>query len=259
MPPELIVALDMPSSQALSTLLQSLPREIVWFKVGLELFAAEGPRALAPLHAQGKKIFLDLKLHDIPRTVERTVAAAAQHSVGMLTLHAAGGRAMLKAAAQAAQTFGTHAPKLIAVTSLTSLNQTDLVEIGVSRALKDQALALGKLALDSGLDGLVVSAQEVEQLRQRIGPGPLLVTPGIRPTFAQVASAVAKEAMADKSAGRPAGMANDDQKRVATPTLAVRAGSNFLVVGRPILEAANPRAAAFDILNEIRNASGSDN
>jgi len=245
MPPELIVALDMPSSQALGTLLKSLPREIAWFKIGLELFVAEGPRALAPLHAQGKKIFLDLKLHDIPRTVERTVTAAAQHSVGMLTLHAAGGRAMLKAAAQAAQTFGTHAPKLIAVTSLTSLNQTDLAEIGVSRALKDQALALGKLALDSGLDGLVASAQEVEHLRRHFGPGPILVTPGIRPAFAQVATA-----------GRPADGALGDQKRVATPTLAVQAGSNFLVVGRPILEATDPNAAAQAILNEIRNAAG---
>jgi len=235
MPPELIVALDMPSSQALSTLLQSLPREIVWFKVGLELFAAEGPRALAPLHAQGKKIFLDLKLHDIPRTVERTVAAAAQHNVGMLTLHAAGGRAMLKAAAQAAQAIGPNAPKLIAVTSLTSLSQADLAEIGISRALKDQALALGELALASGMDGLVASAQEVEHLRQHFGQKLLLVTPGIRPT--------------DGALG--------DQKRVATPTMAVQAGSNFLVVGRPILEATDPNAAALAILNEMRIASGS--
>jgi len=237
MPPQLIIALDMPSSQALSTLLQSLPREILWFKVGLELFAAEGPRALAPLHAQGKKIFLDLKLHDIPRTVARAVTAAAQHGIGMLTLHATGGRAMLKAAAQAAQAVGAHAPRLIAVTTLTSLSQADLAEVGISRDLKDQALALSELALAAGLDGLVASAQEVEHLRRHFGPGPLLVTPGIRP--------------ADGALG--------DQKRVATPTLAVRAGSNFLVVGRPILEAANPRAAAFDILNEIRNASGSDN
>jgi len=236
MPPELIVALDMPSSQALSTLLQSLPREIVWFKVGLELFAAEGPRALAPLHAQGKKIFLDLKLHDIPRTVERTVAAAAQHNVGMLTLHAAGGRAMLKAAAQAAQAIGPNAPKLIAVTSLTSLSQADLAEIGISRALKDQALALGELALASGMDGLVASAQEVEHLRQHFGQKLLLVTPGIRPT--------------DGALG--------DQKRVATPTMAVQAGSNFLVVGRPILEATDPNTAALAILNEIQIASGSE-
>ena len=234
MPPELIVALDMPSSQALGTLLQSLPREIAWFKVGLELFAAEGPRALAPLHAQGKKIFLDLKLHDIPRTVEHTVIAAAQHGIGMLTLHAAGGRAMLEAAAQAAKNVGARAPKLIAVTTLTSLNQTDLADIGISRVLKDQALALGELALASGLDGLVASAREVEHLRHRFGPDPLLVTPGIRPT----------------------GGAAGDQKRVATPTLAVRAGSNFLVVGRPILEATDPHTAALAILNEMRNASG---
>jgi len=234
MPPELIVALDMPSSQTLSALLQSLPRELLWFKVGLELFASEGPRALEPLRAQNKKIFLDLKLHDIPHTVERAVAAAAQHGIGLLTLHASGGRSMLEAAAQAAKSAGARAPKLIAVTTLTSLNQTDLADIGVSRVLKDQALALGELALASGLDGLVASVHEVEDLRRRFGPKPLLVTPGIRPT----------------------GGAAGDQKRVATPTLAVRAGSNFLVVGRPILEAADPRAAALDILNEIRNASG---
>lgn len=234
MPPELIVALDMPSSQALSALLQCLPREILWFKVGLELFAAEGPRALAPLRAQGKKIFLDLKLHDIPRTVERAVAAAARHGIGMLTLHAAGGRSMLKAAAQAAQAIGARAPKLIAVTTLTSLSQADLAEIGINRAMKDQALCLSELALAAGLDGLVASAQEVEDLRRHFGQGPLLVTPGIRP--------------ADGALG--------DQKRVATPTLAVRAGSNFLVVGRPILEAADPRTAALAILNEIRDASG---
>ncbi|MCG2659627.1 MAG: orotidine-5'-phosphate decarboxylase [Kiritimatiellae bacterium] len=236
MPPQLIIALDMPSSQALPALLQSLPREILWFKVGLELFAAEGPRVFAPLHAQGKKIFLDLKLHDIPRTVERAVAAAAQHGVGMLTLHAAGGRAMLQAAAQAAQAVGAHAPRLIAVTTLTSLDQADLAEIGIGRTVADQALCLSELALAAGLDGLVASAQEVERLRRHFGQGPLLVTPGIRP--------------ADGALG--------DQKRVATPNLAVRAGSNFLVVGRPILEAADPCAAAFDILNEIRNASGSE-
>lgn len=234
MPPQLIVALDLPSSQELGALLQSLPREILWFKVGLELFTAEGPRSLAPLQAQGKQIFLDLKLHDIPRTVERAVAAAARHGIGMLTLHAAGGRPMLKAAAQAAKTAGARAPKLIAVTTLTSLSQADLADIGISRVMKDQALALGELALDAGLDGLVASAQEVEHLRRHFGPEPLLVTPGIRPMDG----------------------AADDQKRVATPTLAVRAGSNFLVVGRPILEAADPRAAALAILNEIRNASG---
>ena len=245
MPPQLIVALDMPSSQTLSALIQELPREILWFKVGLELFAAEGPRALAPLRAQGKKIFLDLKLHDIPHTVERAVAAAAQHGAGMLTLHAAGGRAMLKAAAQAARSCHGQAPKLIAITTLTSLDQADLAEIGIGRTVADQALCLSELALASGMDGLVASAQEVEHLRRRFGQGPILVTPGIRPSCAQGATE-----------GRPAVNTLGDQKRVATPTLAVRAGSNFLVVGRPILEAADPGATALAILNEIRYAAG---
>lgn len=233
MPPQLIVALDIPSAQGLKAVLKCLPPEIIWFKVGLELFTAEGPAVLAPLHDQGKKIFLDLKLHDIPHTVERAVAAAARHEVSMLTLHAAGGRTMLKAATQAARAAGVRAPKLIAVTTLTSLNQTDLTEIGISRTLPDQALSLSKLALDAGLDGLVSSAQEVEHLRRNFGKGPLLVTPGIRPT--------------DGTVG--------DQKRVATPTLAIRAGSDFLVVGRPILEAPDPHSAAIAILNEMQKAS----
>ncbi len=233
MPPQLIIALDTPSSQSLRDLLQELPADILWFKVGLELFTAEGPRALDALLKQNKKIFLDLKLHDIPRTVERAVAAAGQHGIGMLTLHATGGRAMLQAAAKAAQAAGTRAPKLIAVTTLTSLNQTDLTEVGIGRKLPDQALALGKLALDSGIDGLVCSALEAAQLR-RCFPKALLVTPGIRP--------------ADGAVG--------DQKRTATPTMAVRAGSDFLVVGRPILEATDPRAAALAILDEMRNAIG---
>lgn len=234
MPPQLIIALDTPSSQAMNTMLQCLPREILWFKVGLELFTAEGPRSLQPLLAQGKKIFLDLKLHDIPRTVERAVIAAAQHGIGMLTLHASGGRAMLQAAAQASRSCNGRAPKLIAVTTLTSLDQTDLAEIGIRRTIAEQSLALGELALASGIDGLVSSAQEVEHLRRHFGPRPLLVTPGIRPSNGALG----------------------DQKRVATPALAVRAGSNFLVVGRPILEAKDPHAAALAILNEIKNASG---
>lgn len=245
MSPQLVVALDLPTSQNLTGLLRALPGEIAWFKVGLELFTAEGPRALEPLRAQGKKIFLDLKLHDIPHTVERAVAAAARHHVNMLTLHAGGGRAMLRAAAQAARDAGAQAPKLVAVTTLTSLCPSDLEEVGVCRAIEDQARALGELALDAGLDGLVTSAQEVEHLRRQLGPGPLLVTPGIRPACAPIATA-----------GSPAVTTNGDQKRVATPALAVRAGSNFLVVGRPIMAAADPRAAALAILNEMRNASG---
>lgn len=232
MQPELIVALDIPSSRALPALLRSLPGEILWYKVGLELFAAEGPRALSELRAHGKKIFLDLKLHDIPHTVERAVAAAAQHGVELLTLHAAGGRAMLQAATRAAQALGPKAPRLIAVTTLTSLTQTDLTETGISRQLPDQTLALAELALDCRLDGLVAAVADVEQLRRSFGPAPLLITPGIRPT----------------------GSALGDQKRVATPAMATQAGANFLVVGRPILEAPDPRAAAEAILNEIRAA-----
>ncbi|NLE67861.1 MAG: orotidine-5'-phosphate decarboxylase [Lentisphaerae bacterium] len=233
MSPRLVVALDIPSSRSLPALLQGLPPALEWFKVGLELFAAEGPRALAPLREAGKRVFLDLKLHDIPRTVARAVDACARHGVGLLTLHAAGGRAMLEAAARAAREAGPRAPKLIAVTTLTSLDAGDLADLGIVRALSDQAEALAHLALEAGIDGLVTSVHEAAALRRRFGPKPLLVTPGIRP--------------ADGAA--------DDQKRVDTPARAVRAGADFLVVGRPILEASDPRAAAEAILADMRSAA----
>ena len=227
---QLIVALDVPDGAAAIAAVEKLPAEVQFVKVGLELFIAEGPDVLKPLAARGKKIFLDLKLHDIPRTVERAVQSAAKHNVFMLTLHAAGGRAMLRAAADAAREFGSAAPKLVAVTVLTSLDQSDLNDLGVQRAPAQQVLALGELAIGSGLDGLVCSAQEVGALRQKLGPQPLLVTPGIR---------LSSDAMGD-------------QKRVATPASAVKDGASFLVVGRPILEATDPAAAARAVLAAMR-------
>ena len=153
-----------------------------------------------------------------------------------MTVHAVGGRAMLQAAANAAGDLGGKAPKLVAVTVLTSLDQSDLGDIGVSRSVQDQAMSLGHLAIDSGIDGLVCSAHELRSFRQVIGRDPILVTPGIR----------------------PAGGCVGDQKRVATPTDAVNNGSTFLVVGRPILGADDPRAAAQGILDEINNAGSAD-
>ena len=227
---ELIVALDVPDTAAAVAAVEKLPAEVQFVKVGLELFIAEGPDVLKPLVARGKKIFLDLKLHDIPRTVERAVQAAAKYNVFMLTLHAAGGRAMLRAAAAAARAIGPSAPKLVAVTVLTSLDQNDMNDLGVQRTPAQQVLALGELAIASGMDGLVCSPQEVGALRLKLGPQPLLVTPGIR--------------LPSDAVG--------DQKRIATPASAVKDGASFLVVGRPILEAADPVAAARAVLADMR-------
>jgi orotidine-5'-phosphate decarboxylase len=229
MPSELIVALDVPNIARIAPLVEQMPPEVTYFKVGLELFVAGGPDGLRPLRDRGMRIFLDLKLHDIPRTVARAVRAAARHGVTMLTVHAGGGRAMLAAAAQAAAELGPDAPALVAVTTLTSLDQNDLNDLGIARALAEHTHALGQMAIDSGIDGLVCSPLEVGEFRRRLGPAPLLVTPGIR------------------SSGDAVG----DQKRIATPRMAVDAGASCLVVGRPIVEAADPGRAARQILNEM--------
>ncbi len=227
--PEVIVALDVPQSADIPPIMDALPQAISYYKVGLELFCAEGPAVLAPLKERNARIFLDLKLHDIPRTVAHAVRSAANHGVDLITVHAIGGRAMLKAAAEAAQEFGADRPRLIAVTTLTSLDQTDLTDLGISRDLQAQALALTELALEAGIDGVVTSVHEAGALRKQFGPEPLLVTPGIR---------------------LPGGNVGD-QKRVATPAVAVAAGATHLVVGRAILEADDPHAAALQVLQDM--------
>ena len=232
MNPEIIVALDVPASKDIAPILERLPAELNWYKVGLELFCADGPAALAPLRERGCNIFLDLKLHDIPRTVERAVRSAAQHGVHLITLHACGGRAMLEAGAKAAKDFGPNRPRLLAVTVLTSMDARDLSDVGVQRSPSDQVKALAELAISAGIDGLVCSPQEVGELRKRLGPNPLLVTPGIRLP----------------------GDAMGDQKRVATPGSAARDGATHLVIGRPILEATDPAAAVRAIRDDIASA-----
>jgi orotidine-5'-phosphate decarboxylase len=229
--PELIVALDFPNARALQTGLTRLPNAVTFGKIGLELFTAEGVAALQPLAERRMRLFLDLKFHDIPRTVAQAVRSASRLGASIMTVHACGGRDMLKAAAEAARESGPHGPKLVAVTTLTSLNQADLSDLGISRSLSDQALHLGEMALSCGIDGLVTSVHEAADLRRRFGPDPILVTPGIRPSGAETG----------------------DQKRVATPAAAVRAGADFLVVGRPITEASDPTAATLAILNEIEH------
>jgi orotidine-5'-phosphate decarboxylase len=230
MNPALIVALDVPTAKEMEEVLNRLPDSIEWYKVGLELFCAEGPSILEPLKRRNKKIFLDLKLHDIPRTVANAVKTAASHGVNLMTVHAIGGRAMLEAAAEAACEC-SNPPKLVAVTTLTSLSQDDFTDLGIGRSVSDQALALGELAISAGIDGLVTSAHEAGSLRKKF-PDAILVTPGIR--------------MPDGEVG--------DQKRVATPAFAVQQGATHLVVGRPILQAKDPAAAVAAIYADIKNA-----
>ena len=237
---ELIVALDRPSSTEAGIILDKMPESAGWYKVGLELFISDGPAALALLKTRKKNIFLDLKLHDIPNTVARAVRAAAGWNVSLLTVHAMGGESMMRAAAEAAKTIGdkaghrpgspARAPKIIAVTILTSHSQKDLAAIGIQRKMSDQVLALAELALKCGVDGLVASVNEARILRKKFGKEFILVVPGIR----------------------PAGAENSDQKRVATPAMAVEAGADYLVVGRPIIDAQDPSAAANAILDEMK-------
>lgn len=227
---ELIVALDVPDVSQIAGVVDRLPAGVEWYKVGLELFCADGPAALQPLKDRGRKIFLDLKLHDIPRTVGRAVTSAAKHGAKMLTLHASGGKAMIEAAASAAKECGDAAPKLLAVTVLTSLDHKDLQSLGVLRSPSAQAVALAEIALAAGADGVVCSPQEAAVLRMKLGPDAWIVTPGIRP-----------------ATGAEAG----DQKRIATPSFAAKAGASHIVVGRPILDAADPAAAAKAILDEL--------
>lgn len=224
----LIVALDVPDAAAASVLLDRLDDTCTWFKVGLELFVAAGPKVLEPLLRRGHRVFLDLKLHDIPNTVAGAVRSAASLGASMLTLHAAGGPAMLSAARQALSGV-TNPPELLAVTVLTSMDEPQLLAIGVDRSPATQVELLARMGLESGIRGFVCSPQEVTTLRQLTGPSGTLVIPGIRP------------------AGGSAG----DQKRIATPADALRAGASYLVVGRPITQAPNPAKAAEAILEEM--------
>jgi len=197
-------------------------------KVGLELFIEAGPEAVRMAHELGAEVFLDLKLHDIEKTVERAVASACQLGVKYLTVHAGGGPGMLKAAAAAAAREKTGLV-VLGVTVLTSLDQADLLAVGVAATPAEQAIRLANLAKECGLGGLVCSSEEVGRLRGAVGPEMVLVTPGIRPSGAELG----------------------DQKRVGTPGDAIRSGSSLLVVGRPIRDAADPAAAAQAIVREI--------
>jgi len=229
---KLAYALDFPSFAQAEEGAARVAHAVGVLKVGLELFVSEGPRAITLGQKLGCDVFLDLKLHDIPETVERAVAAAAAQGVRYLTLHAAGGPKMLAAAARRAERENTGLV-LLAITVLTSLDAADLAATGVASEPSAHALRLAKLAHEQGIPGMVCSAAEVSVLRAAL-PAAVLVTPGIRPA---------------SSAG------SDDQKRIGTPESAIVAGSSLLVVGRPIRDSADPAAAASAICDEIQRAS----
>jgi orotidine-5'-phosphate decarboxylase len=227
----LIVALDLPTAASALDLVDRMEGRCLWYKVGLELYLASGPAIVEEVCKRGFKVFLDLKLHDIPNTVAGAVRSLASSGASLLTIHAVGGAVMLEAAAEAASLAPT-GPRLLAVTVLTSMNAAGLVEIGVTRSPGEQVMSLGELAIAAGITGLVCSPLEIVALRAALGTDPLLVVPGIR----------------------PAGSAAGDQQRIATPASAVADGASLLVVGRPMVQAPSPIAAAEAILAEIASA-----
>jgi orotidine-5'-phosphate decarboxylase len=227
----LIVALDVPDAAAAAALVNKLEGNCHWFKVGLELFIAAGPAVLEPLLKRGHSVFLDLKLHDIPNTVAGAVRSAASLGVRMMTIHSAGGPAML-AAARSALDGLSDPPHLLAVTVLTSMDAAQMTAVGLRRDPAVQVELLAKMGLAAGIRGFVCSPREVATLRALTGPEGILVTPGIR----------------------PAGAETGDQKRIATPAEALRQGASYLVVGRPITKAPDPAQAAEAILKEMAAA-----
>ena len=222
----LIVALDVPSADQARRLGDELAGAVGMFKVGSELFTAAGPDFVRELVARGEHVFLDLKFHDIPNTVAGAVASAGQLGVSLVDVHGLGGRALMAAAAGALPAMGC---RLLAITVLTSHDQASLGELGLPGALPQSVERLARLAREAGVDGVVASPQEVELVRGACGEGFLIVTPGIRPS----------------------GAARGDQARLATPREARRAGADYLVVGRPITQSDDPRAAADAIVAEM--------
>lgn len=232
----LIVALDVATMAEVRQLVETLGDAVSYYKVGMQLFYSEGMECLTYLREQGKEVFLDLKMHDIPNTVAQGAASLTRLGVAMINVQASGGAAMMRAAAetvaQTANSLNIPRPKLIAVTVLTSMNDAEWVSLRNAASISDQVVHLAKMAKEAGLDGVVASPQEAELIRAACGNDFAIVTPGIRPQ----------------------GAALNDQSRVATPAEALKAGAHYLVVGRPITAAQNPRAAAQAILEEMRKA-----
>jgi orotidine-5'-phosphate decarboxylase len=221
----LIVALDFPTAAQALDLVRELSGEVSFFKIGLQLYTAAGPEVIHAVVATGAQVFLDLKLHDIPNTVAKSVAAAAGLSVRMLTIHLSGGRRMIEAAV-------AECPAdllLLGVTVLTSSDEATLRETGVERGVEEHTVALASLGLTAGVGGLIASPQELRPLRDRLGEEVTIITPGVRPSWAEA----------------------DDQKRFTTPQEALRNGADYLVIGRPITAHPDPREAVRKILAEI--------
>lgn len=230
----LIVPLDVPGLAEAEALLDRLAGVVATFKIGAQLFTATGPAAVEVVRKRGGRVFLDLKYHDIPAQVGGAVREAARLGVSMLTVHASGGSEMLRAAAEAARAAGRDRPRILAVTVLTSLDRAALQrELQVPLAVEGHVVHLAGLARDAGCDGAVASPREAGRLRAAFGRDWLIVTPGVR----------------------PAGAAADDQARVATPAGALRAGADYIVVGRPITTAPDPAAAATAVLAELEAAA----
>ena len=231
----LALAVDLPLEEGLR-LYERVAPHVGYAKVGLSLFVEHGPPAVAAFQRLGARIFLDLKLHDIPNTVELAAARAGALGVSLLTVHAAGGESMLRAAVkgarEGARAQGHAAPRVLAVTVLTSLSPEEVAAVGLPGTPEEAALRLARLAVSAGVDGLVCSPREAAAFRRELGPTPFLCTPGIR----------------------PAGAAAGDQSRAETPAFAVRAGADLLVVGRPIHTAPQPLEAARAIAEEVSSA-----
>lgn len=231
---KLIVALDLPTTEQAIEMVDKLGELVQCYKVGMEAFYGMGHAVLAQIAGRGKKTFLDLKLHDIPTTVARTVTTLCQFSPAFLTLHAAGGSAMLKAAIEAADAWsaktGRERPKLLAITVLTSLGEQDWAEIGYPSPIRESVLRMAVMCKEEGMDGVVASPREAGAIRALCGPDFLIVTPGIRLHSEE----------------------SEDQIRTATPAQALKYGANYLVVGRPILAADEPREVAADIIRAMQ-------
>lgn len=229
----LIVALDVPSRLEAVNLVEQLSGVVGMFKIGSQLFTAEGPQFVRQIIASGERVFLDLKFHDIPNTVALAVESASRLGVSILNVHALGGPEMMRAAAQAVADRGIlwiARPAVLGVTVLTSMNDATLDDVGVKHDVKGQVVRLAALAHESGLDGVIASPNEIRLIREYVAAREfLIITPGVRPTWFE----------------------SGDQKRTATPELAFLEGADFIVVGRPITASPDPRAAAERVLDEI--------
>ena len=229
----LIVALDVSSMEAMQSIVTSLGDSVSYYKVGMELFYAAGEQTVAYLRDHSKSVFLDLKLHDIPNTVAHGIKSLTRLGAKLITIHSQGGKVMMEAAMKAAKEqaseLGIERPKLLAITALTSFDDENWSAIGGSLPISDHVVKLAKLAKEAGVDGVVASPLEAKLIREACGEDFLIVTPGIRPSFA----------------------ATNDQKRIATPSSALQDGASRIVVGRPITQAENPQEAVRLIIEEM--------